>query len=506
MYLKIENPGVCPVEGFTLLGATSKRGSSLIGQFGSGNKHAAAVLLREGLSPIIFCSNHSLEFGTKQGRMAALEGDTEYDRMIVKHGGKDDNGKSVTYTEDLSQTQDYGTLDWDNLGMALREFVSNALDASTTYNSINNIQTVWPWDGIKVEVVEDNQVRAKRGYTRVFVPMSDEVFQFKNNLGKWFLHFSEPENFYRVNTTPNPILQKGNRNLRDTRHTAVIYRRGVLVREISYGADSLFDYNLDNLRVDESRNVDDYACQAAAARALANADTRSLTKLLTSFMGETVYWEHGFSQWDMRQSDDEPEKENRWAAALENLGANTVMVQKDNQGMSETLVHKGYTPLVVPEAFVKVGEGMKKVKTASKVLTEDDRTGRHIIPATEDVIKTLDYCWSNIILAGMSNGKEKPPVFCFRSLMDGGTVTNGFYRDGSVYINENHSVAGSVEIRKTMMEELDHYITGSTDMSRDFQQWVLDYGVRIKMVMDGELPPGIEQVIVKPENVIEVPA
>ena len=47
-YMKIENPGVCPTEGFILLGATSKRLADndspyTIGQFGSGNKHAVNV-------------------------------------------------------------------------------------------------------------------------------------------------------------------------------------------------------------------------------------------------------------------------------------------------------------------------------------------------------------------------------------------------------------------------------------------------------------------------------
>lgn len=80
-YLKIENPGVCPVEGFLLLGATSKRLADndspyTIGQFASGNKHAVNVLLRAKLYPVVFCGNHKLEFGTKPGRMKALEGET----------------------------------------------------------------------------------------------------------------------------------------------------------------------------------------------------------------------------------------------------------------------------------------------------------------------------------------------------------------------------------------------------------------------------------------------
>ena len=49
-FLKIENIGVCPPEGFTVLGVSLADKSShrgVIGQFGSGNKHGVAVLLRE---------------------------------------------------------------------------------------------------------------------------------------------------------------------------------------------------------------------------------------------------------------------------------------------------------------------------------------------------------------------------------------------------------------------------------------------------------------------------
>src|SRR5208282_2071873 len=82
-FLKIENVGVCPVEGFILLGATSKRLADndspyTVGQFGSGNKHALNVLLRANLNPTVFCGNHRLEFTTKPGKMKALEGETAY--------------------------------------------------------------------------------------------------------------------------------------------------------------------------------------------------------------------------------------------------------------------------------------------------------------------------------------------------------------------------------------------------------------------------------------------
>ena len=56
MFLCVQNPGVAPVEGFTLLGVSTSRGETgTIGQFGSGAKHAINTLLRAGLKLTIYC-------------------------------------------------------------------------------------------------------------------------------------------------------------------------------------------------------------------------------------------------------------------------------------------------------------------------------------------------------------------------------------------------------------------------------------------------------------------
>jgi hypothetical protein len=329
-FLKIENPGVCPIEGFILLGATSKRLADndspyTVGQFGSGNKHALNVLLRARLNPIVFCGNHRLEFTTKPGKMKALEGDTVYNRVVVKHGGTDETGASVTYSEELSQTDEYGILDWNWLGMAFREFVSNSIDAAIAVNK-QATGKKWPWEGIKVELVPEEKVRAKRGHTRVFVPAdNEEVIRFFANLGKWFLHFSEPDSIMQA------ILPKKNRNLDADCKTAVIYRRGVRVREIDqYSSESLFDYNLNDLRVDESRNVDDYQCRNAATKAMAKAGPEILAAWIQSFRGDTSYWEHSFGGYELKPQWGETEEEiatrkANWNKALEIVGDSVVL-------------------------------------------------------------------------------------------------------------------------------------------------------------------------------------
>lgn len=87
-----------------------------IGQFGSGSKLATNGLLRAKLYPVVFCGSHKLEFGTKPGKMKAREGQTKFNRVIVKHGGTDEDRASVTFTEELSQIDAYGVLDWNCMG------------------------------------------------------------------------------------------------------------------------------------------------------------------------------------------------------------------------------------------------------------------------------------------------------------------------------------------------------------------------------------------------------
>jgi hypothetical protein len=69
MYLLVQNPGVAPVEGYTLLGVSTTRNCGVagtIGQFGSGAKHAINTLLRVGLKLLIYCGKTRLEFATRE--------------------------------------------------------------------------------------------------------------------------------------------------------------------------------------------------------------------------------------------------------------------------------------------------------------------------------------------------------------------------------------------------------------------------------------------------------
>ncbi len=65
----------------------------------------------------------------------------------------------------------------------------------------------------------------------------------------------------------------------------MIYRRGVRVREFeSSDQESLFDYNLNDLTIDESRKASDWDVKHHCGKALANADKTILAMLFDRLM------------------------------------------------------------------------------------------------------------------------------------------------------------------------------------------------------------------------------
>lgn len=500
-FLKIENPGVAPVEAFTLLGASTKRGSDTsIGKFGSGNKHGVAVLLRNELPPTIFAGPTRMEFDTRPQTMDTGLSQHEFKRVVVKYGG------TSTKTEDLGFVLEYGATDWLSVDLALREFVSNSLDRATEEAEVAFLEkwyvengytlapeatipeewierskaalklwrkTASPWESVTVEVVNENQVRAKKGYTRVFVPLNNDVLTFFNNLGKWFLHFSEPHLLGQT------ILPKANRNL-EQRKAAVVYRRGVRVREFeSSDVPSLFDYNLESLELDESRKVDDWRVQVEAARAIGQSDEETLGKLWQSFLDGGKYWEHSFHYGLDYSSYNEASKK-RWQSSFEKIVGEDAVIATGGGG--QQAARKGFKVLEVPEQFVAAAE-KHGIKTPDKVLTHDQKEGREVMDPTPDAEAAVDFAWNLAVKYNVTNGRTRPSVKTFRKVMDGGAQTLGFYRDNTVFINQD--IAGhaslslgwhalSQQLLVTAAEEVAYHVTGATDNSRDFQDYLLN--------------------------------
>jgi hypothetical protein len=469
LFLKIENKGVAPFEGFTVFGATSKRTSSnplVIGTFGSGGKMAIGTLLRANINPQVFCGLTKLSFFTKPMTMKATGGDVTHKQVCVQFGGKID-GASVSRTTELSFVLDYGTSDWNNIGLALREFVSNAIDGQ--------IDATGDFDGVTVEVVDESKVRAKDGFTRVFVPLTESVQAWFNEINKWFLHFSEPE----VVRQGIQVLPKANRNRSDSKRP-VIYRRGVFVREWqSTKTESIFDYNLTNVQLNEARTFDDWNAKLEVGRAIRNSDRSILAQLFLAMQKGLERWEltaldeYGLlpQSWDNESGGVAEKRKTEWqAAAALVIGDNGVFCD-DHQTVTEMCGKKGFN--AVPVANEKWVQALKAngVRTDEAILTSDDKKGREFLPATDAVIQAVEIVWSALVELGYTNGKQKPGVGCFKEPLDCEGKAIGLCRIEAkmVYAHEDYAQTLNELLVGIIVEECIHHASGATDFSRDFQ-------------------------------------
>lgn len=465
MYLMIENPGEAQPEAFTLLGASTSRNSGnnrIIGKFGTGNKNSIATLLRHNVFPTAMCGTRRMDFNFVEQDM---EG-SKFRRVIVKYNGK--------RSQELGFVVEHGEIDWDKPEMALREFVSNAIDRAIVVGerifaekhpdeSIEEYRKTAK-DYEKILVSKVDAIRGKSGTTRVFIPMNDTIENFISNFNKWFLHFSDPLSLNKK------VLEKTNRNF--TGNTAVIYRKGVFVREVIMPNNpSLFDYNIDDLPIDDCRKVDDWIVKDAAAKALAASDQPTLSKFFISLLNGKVYWEHGFDSYSMNSEINDKQKTN-WQDAFKTI-KNGVACRRANP-VNQIIEKKGYQ---VVEASEGVYESLHRhgVMTPEKIVSNHESMGTIISETRAEAVVLRDKIWDLVCSFKMNDGKQKPDVKCFKKAVSANNILYGYTDKDVIFLNEDHvSLPPNRHILTTVLEEIDHYVTGATDCSKDFQQWLLD--------------------------------
>lgn len=483
-YLKIENVGVCPPEGFTIFGATSKEDSSnpqIIGTFGSGAKHGVSLALRQGLLPVVYCGKLRLAFYTKPLKVKGVAGEKSHQQLCVKISGSSEDGRSVNQDKELDHTLSYGNKDWGELALALREFVSNALDACAEQGISNS--------NMSVELVDENQVRAKAGTTRIFVPANMDVMKFYNEIDKWFLHFKEKDSLDKK------ILFKNDRNTPDkfgvVTNNAVIFRRGVRVREfVSGNAPSLFDYNIPDLPIDEARTIDDWKARFECAQALVNTtDVNAICAIFQKLQNHETCWELEQDSFALNYSmhSIKEDKRSLWKDSFVAVfGPKAVLTI---EALADRILEKGYVPVVLNNNQTGMLKFLKEIgiQSDSNVLTINDLNNRKVYPATAAVRKTFEWVWSKLSDLDMTYGRATPQVHCFKQMSEASTITMGYWLDDQIYINHDISEAITDSLRDTMIEEIAHHITRATDGSRDFANFLIRFSCELAKVSQTNL-------------------
>jgi hypothetical protein len=407
MFLKISNTGICEPEAFTLLGVSTARGEeNKIGQFGSGAKMGILTCLRHGMNPVIVSGNRRITFDCVSRKM----GNKPYDQVVAHIDGQ---------AKELGFALEFGAIDWTKIDYAIREFVSNAKDQG----------------GFKIEVVpniEDQSINS----TSVYVDYTKEVKAYHENLNKYFI---------------DPTSTVIDNNL----DTFKVYRKGVLVCETT-GKPALFAYNINDLKVDESRNADKHMVTYYTTQALANMSEDQANKLVKAYVNNVECVEvsndpiyltyHGRDK--IRKA---------WLRVYSDLKITTVDLARYVANKKHSIVVSNKTFEVLSKCGIESAE-----LTGNKYGIE---RGFSPIETSTDCKRIFNRVWGKVVKLGLHNGKDKPKLSMYAAPMDSGSTVGGYYDNGCVYINRTNVNA------KVILEEIGHYVTDASDCTRDFQDW-----------------------------------
>lgn len=429
--LLIESKGEARVESFTILGYTTSRGDATkIGQFGTGAKHSINVLLRHKVEFHIYSGKNRIDFSTK-----VIDG-IEHVMWSVNKSAPKQTG----------WTLQFGELDWDNLDMAVRDIISNALDA----------------DADPTVTITDKPPRAKAGVTRFYIDNVPTVEEYYRNLGTNIPAL--------VGKVPEKQTDKFGVYRKSEFGPVHIYRKGVLVNTLK--ESGLYDYDFPNMKIDDSRNSDVYFLRAQAAQYIAKAPMEFQAELLRCVDKHGECFEAGLDADYLCSFGGNSTLRDAFLNVFNGKYLATTVVEANyaiDRGLQYMSLSSGWN-----EACKRVG-----CPTVGVLMTESEKDGIKQEPATESAIEAVDWAWDLLAVFG-TVAQEKPPVFCYTKNMVAGATEHGYCNSEGVFIDSEIADGGlTSQLKLVALEECIHWETKSTDMSRDFQQYLLKMIVRL---------------------------
>lgn len=422
------------------LGLSTKRNDpATIGQFGSGIKYAPIAALRKGLEFVFTGSDAN---GKYELRYSVVEEDGI--KCVVYDYG--------TYQKPSSFTVDAGILSWEDSFQIYREAVSNAKDSGE-------------WTREIVDAVVNND-----GEFSVFITASPEMMEIYNNHDIYFCEnrkvlMSSPRNHVR-------FLEKLD-------NVPKIYCKTVLVYEDedSEGVINLFDYELNEVELNEDRALKDI--NNAKYKILSQFsnlyDTDLVKKILTRILSfNEQYWEFSFlsdSSYSFMYASE------TWKECFyEMYGDNAVLLSPEQTISSATVAFlKSINKKPVGCSYFSVYNYLTQScrisslkDVAGEELEYDIDTDIEKYPALTKALKIAQQYEPSLMTM------EKPigVIDSNDQIILGLTINmNKPIEQRQILIDVRHAQDASIhELVGTIIHEYDHYSTGITDsMEREFR-------------------------------------
>lgn len=409
-YLLIENKGEIDVNALILMGGSTKRGSEgAIGFFGSGNKYAIALLLKNKIDFKIFSGNKKIEVTTRTVNFR----DKSFDQILI-------NGQETSLTTDMGPQ-------WETW-MAVREAVSNSIDEGSC-NIVNSVEAI----------------EGKEGHTRIYIEHTPEI---KDVIDNWDNYFSFDRTDAIIDLSKGKVFPhiKGN--------GIILYRKGIQCHS-SHSQVSLYQYDLPDFKINESRVVTNtHDCGILVQQYLAKYVTKEVAQLFLNFAHKSEYWENDFTWYDWNINTLSPV----WREAI---GTNVLIVENVAGWFQEeqaahghyfvtkdfaTIIHKVFKDVTI---YGLVSEGEKGI------FKKVDHTPRmdFLLKKSLDFLKEGGYSVPYTIQIGNFNDEKQL----------------GGVRPNTILLSTKVFDMGVKEVVMTIVEETEHLNTKFKDCSKEFQ-------------------------------------
>lgn len=430
-YLMIENKGKIEVNAFALLGASTKRNDpSKIGFFGSGGCYALAGLFAHQIPFKIFSGTDSMNIYTEKERL----GNSEFDAIKIEFKGK---------VKETGITTTAGPK-WEPW-FVIREFYCNALDEG---------------EAVK-KVVDESEITGIEGKTRIYMGMTPEISKVIDHWNAYFTNdrLSEPAKVNDLKLWP-----KYDGYLR-------IYRKGILVHVSEKPETSLFDYDLEEADIDESRVLRGiYGARWDIDRKISKyADSKTIRELLIYLSGHYKKDTHCFER-GMDLYNSITENKVAWLEAVKGL----IIVNYQARELFKDIIGRNDTILVNDDICKKLtkikgedntfdikgmkGDNIKQEFYEPRMITIEEA---HALREAVSFLHNVGFEMHDIKI----EVAEMHPYH----IMGVADIPNR-----KIYIGKSAFDMGKKQIAATIVEEISHVISGFKDETRSFQDYLIN--------------------------------
>lgn len=427
-FVRIQNRGELPLWGLRLMGL-SQKDSSKIGRFGTGLKEAIALCVREGINIIVFSGTCRIEFEARD--MDGSGHDEICFRLSAPRGSF-----AAGEWYGLGLHPNLGHHDWNSPWQVLREFMCNAVDASGTQDLHYDLTSEEP-NGVV-------------GATRVYVQRTPGIARAFSQLEQRILFLGERPEAIEVPVAHGRLLTKRGVG------SVQIFHRGVWVMEAIGQSPSLYDYEFDALKLNESRSADWYEVQHSIARILATAPVSVAANLLTQILklGREVYEQRCLitaSHFADVQSGV------GWVSAFHEVFGRSAVVCPNDLSIFRRALEQGLDPVVVKDPGLMSLLRAVGVRDASHAITLAGTAGV-TQEASEASRKKFEAIWRIMVEDGWIGEDSRTPVLRVRTGDKNGPL--GDYEHGVCLINAE-TVGSPMEIAAMVTLLFQHAASGS---------------------------------------------